>query len=47
MIFIDTGAFIARYIARDEHHKNAVTFWESLEKNKDQVQDPEKMGIPK
>lgn len=37
MIFIDTGAFIARYIARDEHNKDAVTFWESLEKNRDKI----------
>jgi predicted nucleic acid-binding protein len=23
MIFIDTGAFVARYVARDQHHRNA------------------------
>jgi predicted nucleic acid-binding protein len=37
LIFIDTGAFIARYIARDEHHKDALSFWESLEKNRDKI----------
>ena len=30
MIFIDTGAFIARYIARDEHHAAATEAWEKL-----------------
>lgn len=30
MIFIDTGAFIARHIARDHYHTQAVKFWVSL-----------------
>lgn len=30
MIFIDTGAFLARYIKRDQHHAKAITFWEEL-----------------
>ena len=30
MIFIDTGAFIARHIARDEHHGAAVDGWRRL-----------------
>jgi uncharacterized protein len=37
LIFIDTGAFIARYIARDEHHEDAVSFWLALEKAKDRL----------
>jgi predicted nucleic acid-binding protein len=37
VIFIDTGAFIARYIARDEHHEDAVSFWLALEKAKDRL----------
>ena len=30
MIFIDTGALIARYIARDEHHIAATEAWKEL-----------------
>jgi predicted nucleic acid-binding protein len=30
MIFIDTGAFIARYLASDQHHKIAVQTWEKI-----------------
>lgn len=30
MIFIDTGAFLARYVQRDQHHTEAVTFWDEL-----------------
>ena len=30
MIFIDTGAFLGRYLSRDQHHRSAVTIWESL-----------------
>ena len=30
MILIDTGAFIARYLRRDQHHTDAVKHWESL-----------------
>ncbi len=30
MIFIDTGAFISRYIAKDEHHTSSVRFWDQL-----------------
>lgn len=32
MIFIDTGAFIARYIVADQHHHEAVPAWERLGK---------------
>ena len=32
MIFIDTGAFIARYIERDQHHLTAQRAWERLPK---------------
>ena len=27
MIFIDTGAFLARYLPDDQHHKAAVALW--------------------
>ena len=31
MIFIDSGAFLARYLARDQHHGRAVAAWRSLD----------------
>ncbi len=30
MIFIDSGAFLARYVKRDQHHAEAVSFWNEL-----------------
>lgn len=30
MIFIDTGAFVARYVSRDQYHQRAVRFWKHL-----------------
>ena len=30
MIFIDTGAFLARYIERDQHHSTAQLAWAEL-----------------
>ena len=30
MIFIDTGAFLARFIRKDQHHRIAVAVWEEL-----------------
>ena len=27
MIYLDTGAFLARYLSRDQHHKKAVAAW--------------------
>lgn len=30
MIFIDTGALVARYIKRDQFHKKAVRAWERI-----------------
>lgn len=35
MIFIDTGAFLARYLSNDQHHRSAVTVWEKLGSNHD------------
>jgi uncharacterized protein len=35
MIFIDTGAFLGRYIARDQCHKRALRVWKQLEKRSD------------
>lgn len=32
MIFIDTGAFIARYLANDQHHETATRAWGQLSK---------------
>ena len=31
MIFIDTGAFIARCVAADQHHKDALPLWKHIE----------------
>ena len=30
MIFVDTGAFLARYLERDQHHAEAVRVWDEL-----------------
>ena len=32
MIFVDTGAFIARYMRRDGHHARARRVWAEIEK---------------
>lgn len=32
MIFIDTGPFLARFLANDQFHGKAITSWERLEK---------------
>jgi predicted nucleic acid-binding protein len=32
VIYIDTGAFLARHLSKDQHHPQANTFWESLHK---------------
>ena len=37
MIFIDTGPFLARYMAKDEHHIMAISFWSDLKKSKQQL----------
>ncbi|MFH0844617.1 MAG: PIN domain-containing protein [Pseudomonadota bacterium] len=30
MIFIDTGAFLARYLIHDQYHRRAAAFWKKL-----------------
>jgi predicted nucleic acid-binding protein len=30
VIFIDTGAFLARHLSRDQHHTDAVAGWQAL-----------------
>jgi predicted nucleic acid-binding protein len=30
MIFIDTGAFLGRYLASDQHHKSAKAIWNKI-----------------
>lgn len=32
-IFIDTGAFLAKYIAKDQYHKSAIDTWNKLQKS--------------
>jgi predicted nucleic acid-binding protein len=34
VIFVDTGALLARYIAKDEHHGTSTSSWSALEKSK-------------
>ena len=36
MIFIDTGAFVARYIERDQYHDAATEQWRMLQKDQRQ-----------
>jgi predicted nucleic acid-binding protein len=30
VIFVDTGAFLARHLSRDQHHAEAVAGWQAL-----------------
>jgi predicted nucleic acid-binding protein len=32
MIYIDTGAFLARHLARDQYHIKAIAFWDIIGK---------------
>ena len=32
MIFIDTGAFLGRYLQKDQYHEDAITGWQRLGK---------------
>jgi len=32
MIYIDTGAFLARHLSKDQYHRQANTFWDSIRK---------------
>jgi predicted nucleic acid-binding protein len=34
-IFIDTGAFLAKFLINDQHHKSAIITWNKLQKVKD------------
>ena len=33
MIFIDTGAFLARHLSGDQYHQNSIAVWEKLGAN--------------
>lgn len=35
MIYIDTGAFLARYLSHDQHHRAAITFWDQIRKQRE------------
>jgi predicted nucleic acid-binding protein len=35
--FIDTGAFLARYVAADQHHRVAQTIWRRLGRTKQRL----------
>jgi hypothetical protein len=34
MIFVDTGAFIARYVRQDSHHRRARRVWSEIERGR-------------
>jgi predicted nucleic acid-binding protein len=36
MIYIDTGAFLARHLSKDQYHRQASTFWDSI-RNKNET----------
>lgn len=33
MIFIDSGAFLAKYLKRDQHHPEAMAAWDGIQSN--------------
>lgn len=35
MIFVDTGAFLAKYLERDQHHPQAFPVWARIERDKE------------
>jgi predicted nucleic acid-binding protein len=35
VIYIDTGAFLARYLSHDQHHRGAIIFWDEIRKNRE------------
>lgn len=35
MIYIDTGAFLARYVSHDQYHERAVAFWDQVYKDRE------------
>ena len=35
MIFVDTGAFVARYVPRDAHHRRARKAWVGIERSRE------------
>ncbi len=35
MIFVDTGAFVARYLRQDSHHRRAKRTWNEIERARD------------
>lgn len=37
MIFVDTGAFLARYIERDQHHRAARKLWQELGRSRQRL----------
>jgi len=32
MIYIDTGAFLARHLSKDQYHRQAISFWDQIRK---------------
>jgi len=36
MTFIDTGAFLARYLSNDQYHKTSIPLWERIRATREQ-----------
>ena len=34
MIFVDTGAFIARHVVKDQYHRDALPIWNRIQREK-------------
>ena len=34
MIFVDTGAFIARHVVKDQYHRDALPIWSRIQREK-------------
>jgi uncharacterized protein len=37
LIYVDTGAFLAKYLRDDQHHAESLAVWDRIERNKDRV----------
>jgi predicted nucleic acid-binding protein len=35
VIYIDTGAFLARYLRHDQHHQNAIACWDGIRQKRE------------
>jgi predicted nucleic acid-binding protein len=35
VIYIDTGAFLARHLGQDQYHERAIAFWDAIDKKRE------------